>query len=468
MGSEHQNAGISRRGLLTTASAVAAGVSVSRSLLGRAKVPRLDDVHVAILGVGVQGSRLLLSNLHRMKGLRFKAVCDISPYNRVRHYRILKRYGHDVRQFEDYRQMLAEVKDLDAAIIATPDWVHAEQSIACMKAGLCVYCEKEMSNDLEQARQMVLTARRTGKLLQIGHQRRSNLRYLRALEYIHAQRALGRITHVKGQWNRHQALHHAADKKKVAQLDTATLKRYGYDTMERFRNWRWYRKFSGGPIADLGSHQVDVFNWVLGGVPRALQATGGNDYYPNTEWYDNASVLYEWECNWQGRRCVVRGVYQVLNTTSHGGYFETFLGDEGSLKISENTRVRSGIRREDRAPRAPWERWKEMRAAMIAAGMKPLDEDDPDAKSKKDDTPKVKPSPDNGRLFPIPMPEEWAALPVHLCHLANFFAAVRDPGKVPLTCPGEVGFETAMSVLPVNEALRTGARIPLKPEQFTA
>ena len=46
-----------------------------------------------------------------------------------------------------------------SAIIATPDWVHAEQSIACMEAGLDVYCEKEMSNSLEEARRMVEASR---------------------------------------------------------------------------------------------------------------------------------------------------------------------------------------------------------------------------------------------------------------------------------------------------------------------
>ncbi|MCH8136742.1 MAG: Gfo/Idh/MocA family oxidoreductase, partial [Proteobacteria bacterium] len=73
---------------------------------------------------------------------------------------------------------MANETDLDAAIIAVPDFMHHELTNACLKAGLHVYCEKEMSNDLEKARSMVVTARETGKLLQIGHQRRSNPRYI--------------------------------------------------------------------------------------------------------------------------------------------------------------------------------------------------------------------------------------------------------------------------------------------------
>ena len=162
-----------------------------------------------------------------------------------------------------------------------------------------------------------------------------------------------------------------------------------------------------------------------------------------------------------GEGRVARGVYQVLNTTSHGGYFEMFLGDEGSLTISENTRIRSRIRREDRAPTAPWETTKEMKRALADAGMAAPDEAD-----GEDDTPEVHPSLSPGRRFPIPMPREFEEMPVHLWHLANFFDAVRDPKNVPLNCPGEVGFETAVSVLTVNDALKTGARITLAPEQF--
>ena len=77
--------------------------------------------------------------------------------------------------------MLDKEKQLDAVIIATPDFWHAQHTIDCLKAGKHVYCEKEMSNTLEGARSMVLAQRETGKLLQIGHQRRSNPRYLHCL-----------------------------------------------------------------------------------------------------------------------------------------------------------------------------------------------------------------------------------------------------------------------------------------------
>ncbi len=73
---------------------------------------------------------------------------------------------------------LPKKKNLDAVLIATPDFWHAKQAVDSMDAGLHVYCEKEMSNTLEGAKQIVNAAKRTGKVVQIGHQRRSNPYYI--------------------------------------------------------------------------------------------------------------------------------------------------------------------------------------------------------------------------------------------------------------------------------------------------
>ena len=82
--------------------------------------------------------------------------------------------------------------------MATPDFWHAPITNACLKAGLHVYCEKMMSNTIEGARSMVQTMRETGKLLQIGHQRRSNPRYIFALNrLVHDAKICGRLTAAK-------------------------------------------------------------------------------------------------------------------------------------------------------------------------------------------------------------------------------------------------------------------------------
>ena len=164
---------------------------------------KLSEISVALLGGGDQGE-VLLNSMLKIPGLRFRAICDIwAEYNQKKLVNRLKKYSFAVNGYEDYREMLDKEKDLDAVVIATPDFWHARHAVDCLRAGKHVYCEKEMSNTLEGAKNMVLAARETGKLLQIGHQRRSNPRYLHCYEKLLTEaKLLGRIVTAQGQWNR--------------------------------------------------------------------------------------------------------------------------------------------------------------------------------------------------------------------------------------------------------------------------
>jgi len=162
---------INRRHFLQTTAA--AGASLMISPMAKAQdVPKgSDDLNIALIGTGAQG-QVLLNACLKIPNIRFKAVCDIwTDYNQKRAFRLLKKYGHDLNAYEDYRKLLANEKDLDGVIIATPDFWHARHTIATLRAGHHVYCEKEMANTLDDAKKMVRAARETDKLLQIGHQR---------------------------------------------------------------------------------------------------------------------------------------------------------------------------------------------------------------------------------------------------------------------------------------------------------
>lgn len=436
--------GLNRREFLASAAAAGAGLMMTWPgwAQEQAAGQKVDDLRVAFIGPGSQG-RNLLNQALKIPGIRFVAICDIWPYNQTYAANILKKYDMPVKVYTDYQDLLATEKDLDAALVATPDWVHAEHTIACLKAGIHVYCEKEMSNTLAGAKQMVLAARETKKLLQIGHQRRSNPRYWHALKMIKNDKICGRITHVNGQWNRSRRFDIGWPEGK--ELDAATLKKYGYDTMERFCNWRWYKQYSGGPMADLGSHQIDIFNWFLEALPAGVQASGGLDNYDDREWYDNVLSLYDWKVN--GKH--VRGFYQVLNTTSHGGFWEAFMGDEGSLVISEDTRKGFAFR-EPEAKRREWE--------DEASKVETMDRDAIELKIGETLRPDGTKDPESQRLL------EESQKPPHQLHMENFFSAIRD--GTPLSCPPEVAYETAVTVLKANEAVEKGCRIEFKPEEF--
>lgn len=447
---------LSRRDFLRT-SAVATGLVATGKLFGTPlilsspgqgkPVMPSDELRVALIGAGEQG-RILLDCCLRIPGIKIAAICDIWEYSRTYASGYVRKYGQNPAVYEDYRQMLDREKDLDAVIVATPDWVHAEQTNACLNHGLHVYCEKEMSNSLEKARSMVETARRTGKLLQIGHQRRSNPRYILAIEKLIGERKiLGRVMIAYAQWNRAKADMLGWPRKYT--IDPQTLHKYGYNSMEEFRNWRWFKKYGGGPIVDLGSHQIDLFSWVFKANPRTVVASGGIDYYQKREWYDNVMVIYEYYTS-EGP---ARAFYQVQTTTSHGGFYETFMGDNGSLVISEVPQKGNWAYREAHAP--DWEPL--VREGLIQSEAPPIQKIE-----TRNVFVDVRVTAEAGRW---PLPVELAK-PAHQPHLENFFEAIRR--GIPLNCPAELAYETAVAVLRVNEAVRNRTLLLFNPSDFKA
>ena len=474
MDKQDKGAGMDRRGFLTrTAAAAGAGVILAGGLnktgsqtagVGQA-VEKLDVINVGIIGVGSQGQLLLASCLkagQAIPGLRFKAVCDIWKFNRERSVHMLnaynrsKRYGQ-VKQFTDYKEMLAQKDqlDLDAVIIATPDWLHAEHAIAAMHAGLHVYCEKEMSNSLEMARRMVLASRKTKKLLQIGRQRRSNPRYINAIDkLVLKHKLLGRVMQGYAQWNRAISqdmgwpAKHAMSKKDLA--------RHGYDTMTRLRNWRWYKRYGGGPVVDLGSHQIDILNWVFGANPKSVIASGGIDYYKHHEWYDNIMCIFEYE-NPKTRE-MARAIYQVQTTTRRGGFYEAFTGERGGLVISEYPRAGNWLEKDPYSSDADtWDKWAKL------GYIKKVDQSKAKGNAKNAKPTTGITSGPSEMMAKWALPTKLSTLP-HQPHLKNFFDTIR--GNATLNCPGEFAYQTAVAVLAINEAVKSQKKINFKKKDF--
>jgi len=417
--------------------------------------PAQDQVNVGVIGYGAEG-QILVDAAIKIPGVRIKAVCDIWPYHRQK-ARGLGRLGHDVTSktvYEDYREMLEkEDKNIDAVIIATPDWMHAEHTNYCLKAGKHVYCEKEMSNSLEKAASMVKAQRETGKILQIGHQRRSNPRYMHAINrVIRGSNMLGRVTHAYGQWNRSVAPfikdHPRLD------IPIETLQKYGYENMEQFRNWRWFAKYGGGPMVDLGSHQIDLFFWVWDCVPISVTAIGGNDYY-NRQMNDNVMAMYEFKTK-EGK--INRAYYQVLTTSSRGGFYEQFMGEDGSLTIAEIAARGNTVQREVRAGGPEESQWVEFaKQGLVVQPKKAVSRE---VTSNVAVDARVTTAADG---WPLPVD---LLKPAHMPHLENFFDAVRSNNPKLLNCPADLAYESAVAVLAANTSVAERKTIYFKPEEF--
>ena len=444
MSEEKKKAGINRRDFLAAGAAAGAGLMMP-NVLRAAKVNDSNDLRIGIIGTGAEGQVLLNAAL-KLDGIRFVAVCDIwEKWNRRRAARLLRKYGHDVNEYLDYREMLANEKDMDGVIVATPDFWHHTHAIAAMEAGSNVYCEKEMSTSLANARKMIEISRRTGKLLQIGHQRRSNPRYIHSYEHIIKEaQLLGRITTINAQWNR--AVSPDLGWPPKYPVPDAILKKYGFKNMHQFRNWRWYKGLGGGAIVDLGSHQIDIFSWFLESNPTSVLASGGTDYYDKKthEWYDTVQTLWEYPT----AKGVVRAFYQTITTNSNQGYFESFMGDQGTLTISESA-SRGAVYREAANAATPlWDEWVQKGYILPPSGSQ---------NTRGTDVRETVPA------------EEYKLNktfddPYHQPHLQNFFNAIR--GLEELNCPGEIGYETAVAVLKVNKAVQTQQKRLFKPQEF--
>ena len=253
---------------------------------------------------------------------------------------------------------------------------------------------------------------------------------------------------VNGQWNRAVAPDLGWPERYAIPADR--LKQYGYRSMEQFRNWRWYKGLGGGPIVDLGSHQIDIYNWFLGVPPSSVIASGGLDYHdPKThEWYDTVMVIYEYEPP-SGR---VRAYYQTQTTNGSQGYFENFMGDQGTLVVSESEANYPGMLYRD--PNAPaWDEWVQ-RGWVTAPKLQERKQEEEGAVLDVRESI----SPDEHRV-PVVLRD-----PYHQPHLQNFFDAVRGTAK--LNCPAEVAYESAVAVLKVNEAIDAKQRVSFRPEEF--
>ncbi len=449
---------LSRRDFLsrTVATAGAGLVLGAPNILRAATGGGSDDLHVGLIGCGKQG-RVLFEAMSNIPGLHFQSVCDIWDWNRqggVGKVRVLQ--GHVPTSYMDIDDMLSKEKGLDAVVIATPDFWHSPLTVKCLEAGINVYCEKMMSNTIDGARAMVKAMQKSGKLCQIGHQRRSNPRYRFVLDnLINGQKICGQIVNINGQWNR--AVNSSQDivvKPNLA-IKQEILNKYGFKDMQQFMNWRTYRDLSGGPISDLGAHQIDIFNWFLGALPKSVFASGGRDYFKEREHFDNVMAIFDYDSPQGG----VRAFYQVLTTTSAGGgYWESFMGTQGNIKMSEQTAYTS-LFREDSAP--SWDPLVE-RGFLKKKAAPPKPEAPTGGAIAAYES-----KPPEGFELPGDLPVitlrdgQTTTKPPHQPHLENFFNAVR--GKEKLNCDAHHAFESEAPIYWVNPSA-----LSRQPIQFTS
>ncbi len=162
---------ISRRAFVSGAAATAATLAiVPRRVLGGSTGTRPSDkVTIAAIGVGDQGKRDLRSFLDR-SDTRIVAVCDVDANNRNAARDVVNgKYGdQECAAYNDFRELLATQRDLDAVLAVVPDHSHAVVAMAALKAGKHVYCQKPFTHTVHEAHKLAEATRETKLATQLG------------------------------------------------------------------------------------------------------------------------------------------------------------------------------------------------------------------------------------------------------------------------------------------------------------
>lgn len=184
------------------------------------------------------------------------------------------------RTYEDYREMLKE-KDLDLVLIDTPDHWHALPMIAACEAGADIYVQKPISIDIDEGKSMVAAAKKHGRIVQVGTQRRSTPHLIDAKNKIIAEGKLGKIGLVEIYCYYHmRARENPPNTDPPANLDyemwTGPAPMRPYNKLVHPRSWRAFMEYSNGIVGDMCIHMLDMVRWMLDlGWPSRVSSSGG-------------------------------------------------------------------------------------------------------------------------------------------------------------------------------------------------
>ena len=254
-----------------------AGAALSTTL-ARA-VPPGDRVALAVIGTGSRGQFHVRELGKLADRVAITAVCDVYRPNLERAAQLAARtWGAIPYQTADYREALAR-KDVDAVIIATPDFSHSRILEHAVEAGKDVYCEKPLGTVFAEAKAAYLAVNKTGRVVQIGTQRRSEGAYVAAAKLVRSG-ILGQITRIdvsvnfqEPRWRRdHSAVQPAEVAWEQFQMH---LPRRPFDA-RRLREWQLFSDYANGIPGLWMSHFSDVVHWFMDELyPAGAVANGG-------------------------------------------------------------------------------------------------------------------------------------------------------------------------------------------------
>ncbi len=220
-------------------------------------------IKAGVVGCGGIANGKHLPAIKRNGKIELVAFCDLI---KERAEKAKEEYGTpDARVYTDYKNLVKE--DVDVVYVLTPNNAHAPVSIAAMKAGKHVMCEKPMAKTYAEAKEMVETAKETGKILTIGYQNRyrADSQYLKS---VCEADELGDIYYAKA---------HA-------------IRRRAVPTWGVFLD---EEKQGGGPLIDIGTHALDLTLWMMNNYEPA--SVTGSTYRKLADQTQTGNAWGDWD-----------------------------------------------------------------------------------------------------------------------------------------------------------------------------
>lgn len=235
-------------------------------------------IRLGIVGCGWYGG-VILDAAFKAGGVEAVALSDVDSERLEKTaQKVAGLQSRPPRTFKDWRQLL-DAPDLQAVVIATPPHWHALPFIEACRRGLDVYCEKPLAYDPREGRAMVDAAKASGRVVQVGFQRRHSAAIRQAARYV-ADGHAGRIVSAAAQ------IHYPAqlkDPRPVPPPPTldwdlwcGPAPKLPYSEQVGHFHWRTEKAYGNGHLVDWGIHWIDSIRMVLGlGMPRSITSAGG-------------------------------------------------------------------------------------------------------------------------------------------------------------------------------------------------
>ena len=336
----------SRREFVKLGGAALAAVSTGMSAKSYAAVVGANDrVRVGIVGCGDRMKQALIPAFQQhAKTMNFEFVAVSDIWNRRRDEGVAyveKICGANIETARNNEELYGR-KDVDAVLVATADFQHALHGTEAVKAGRDAYVEKPTADRMADAVTFRDAVRSTGKIVQVGTQRRSTPSYQRAYEYIRSGK-FGEINMVEMTWNVNQpGRWRRPDVVPLLKEQDTDWKRYllnrPYEPFDarKYLEFRLFWPFSSGIPDQWLVHQIDTVHWFSGYPhPRSVVANGGiYQWHDGRRNWDTLTAVFDYgplDDMTKGFQVV----YSSRQTNSAGGVKELYYSNGGMLDMDK-------------------------------------------------------------------------------------------------------------------------------------